>query len=194
MFVVPSPKKQTATWPDLRYWARPRRPERDRQVGADDRVRAHHVVLDVGDVHRAALAAHQPVRPAEQLRVERAHRRAARQRVVVAAVRRERVVVVAHRRGEPGRDRLLADAEVGRAADEALEEQLLGPRLEAGGTRASSGTSEPARSRSRSVVGRVRPSAISTAFATNSSCDGKRVMTCGPSAVTTTSSSIRAAE
>ena len=21
MFVVPSPKKQTATWPDLRYWA-----------------------------------------------------------------------------------------------------------------------------------------------------------------------------
>ena len=32
------------------------------------------------------------------------------------------------------------------------------------------------------------------AFATNSSVDGKRVITCGPSAVTTTSSSIRAAE
>ena len=32
------------------------------------------------------------------------------------------------------------------------------------------------------------------ALATNSSSDGKRVMTCGPSAVTTTSSSMRAAE
>jgi hypothetical protein len=31
-------------------------------------------------------------------------------------------------------------------------------------------------------------------FATNSSCAGKRVRICGPSAVTTTSSSMRAAE
>ena len=37
----------------------PRRPQRDRQVGADDRVRAHRAVLDAGQVHRAALAAEQ---------------------------------------------------------------------------------------------------------------------------------------
>ena len=164
MFVVPSPKKQTATWPDLRYWARPRRAERDRQVGADDRVRAHHVVADVGDVHRAALAAHQPVRPAEQLRVERAHRRAARQRVVVAAVRRERVVVVAHRRGEAGRDRLLPDAEMGRSPDEALEEQLLGPRLEEAAL-----LHRPVQREAGLRVGR-HDRRHQYAFATNSSC------------------------
>ena len=50
--------------------------------------------------------------------------------MVVAAVRRERVVVVAHRRAEAGGDRLLADAQVRRPPDEPLEEQLLGAGLE----------------------------------------------------------------
>ena len=52
----------------------------------------------------------------------------------MAAVGAERVVVVAHRGRDPGGDGLLADAEVGRAADEALEEQLLGADLEQAGT------------------------------------------------------------
>ena len=108
----------------------PRGAERDREVGADDGVRTHHVVVHVGDVHRAALAAEQAVRPAEQLGVERAHRRAAGQGVVVAAVRRERVVVVVHRRREPCRDRFLARPEVGRPPNEALEEELLRADLE----------------------------------------------------------------
>ena len=98
---------------------------------------------------------------------------------------------------EPGRDRLLADAEVRRPADEPLEEQLLGARLEAGGTRPSSGTAARRGLEVRGGgdgVGHVAVGDLSTALATNSSCDGNLVMTCGPSAVITTSSSIRAAE
>ena len=77
-----------------------------------------------------ALAAEQPCRTAEQLGEDRRHRHATGQRVVVAAIGAERVVVLAQRRGDAGRHRLLADAEVGRATDQALEEQLLGAHLE----------------------------------------------------------------
>ena len=116
--------------PGLAVLRGPRGPERDRQVRPDDRVRAHRVVLDAGQVHRPALAAEE-ARPApEQLGEDRRHRHAPGERVVVAAVGAERVVVVAHRRRDPGRHGLLADAEVGRAAHEALEEQLLGAHLE----------------------------------------------------------------
>ncbi len=50
--------------------------------------------------------------------------------MVVPAIRAQRVVVGAHRHAEPGGDRLLPDAEMGRAPDQPLEEQLLRPRLE----------------------------------------------------------------
>ena len=101
MLVVPSPKKQTATWPDFAVLRRPGRPERDRQVGADDRVRAHHAVLDAGQVHRAALAAEEAGPAAEQLGEDRRHRDAAGQRVVVPAVGAERVVVARASRRRP---------------------------------------------------------------------------------------------
>ena len=130
MFVAPSPKKQTATWPDRRYWADHAAPA---AIGRWAPTIAYDPImlwLDVGDVHRAALAAHQPAGATEQLRVERPHRRAAREGVVVAAIRREGVVVVAHRGREPGGHRLLADPEMRRTADEALEEELLRPLLE----------------------------------------------------------------
>ena len=48
----------------------------------------------------------------------------------MAAIRAERVVVGAHRPGKARRDGLLAVAEMGRAPDETLEEELLGPLLE----------------------------------------------------------------
>ena len=76
------------------------------------------------------MAAEQPRCPAEQLGEDRRHGHAAGERVVVASVGAERVVVLAQRSGNAGRHRLLADAEVGRPADQALEEQLLGTDLE----------------------------------------------------------------
>src|SRR4029077_4005799 len=79
---------------------------------------------------RSALAAEEARAAPEQFGEDRRHRYAAGERVVVPAVGAERVVVRAHRGGEPGRDGLLSDAEVGRAPDEPLEEELLRPDLE----------------------------------------------------------------
>ena len=108
----------------------PGRPDRDRQMGADDRVRPHRAVLDGGEVHGSALAAHQRALLADELEEHRLHRYAAGKRVVVAAVRAEGVIVFAHGGGEPGRDRLLADPEVRRPADQPGEEELVGALLE----------------------------------------------------------------
>ncbi len=141
MFVVPSPKKQTATWPDLRYWADQAAPS---AIGRWAPTIAYEPITPCSTLVRCIdppLPPRRPVAAAEQLGEDRRHRHAPGERVVVAAVGAERVVVLAHRRGDAGRDRLLADAEVGRAADQALEEQLLGADLEAAGTRPSSGTS-----------------------------------------------------
>ncbi len=155
MFVVPSPKKQTATWPGLAVLRGPGRAEGDRQVGADDRVRAHRAVLDAGQVHRAALAAEQARRPPEQLGEDRRHRHAPGQRVVVAAVRAERVVVGRaspprrRPRPPPGRRR------GGSCRARAPRRRAPGRGPRSTGTRPSSGTSG-AGSRGRCRRGRGR--------------------------------------
>ena len=99
MFVVPSPKKHVPR-PWRRLLRSPCRPARDGQMRADDRVRAQHAVLDRGQVHRAALAAHQPVVAASTRRAT-FHRRAARQGMGVAAVRAKGLVSLAHRDAAP---------------------------------------------------------------------------------------------
>jgi len=114
----------------LAVLGRPRGPERDREMRPDDRVGAHHPVLDAGQVHRAALATEQAGPAAEELGEDRRHGDPAGERVVVAAIRAERVVVAAHRRPEAGRHRFLAVAEVGRPADEPFKEELLGSDFE----------------------------------------------------------------
>ena len=58
----------------------------DRQMRADDGVGAHHAMLDRGQMHRAALAAHQAVVAQHQLAQHLLHRHAARQRVGMAAI------------------------------------------------------------------------------------------------------------
>ena len=113
--------------------ARLRRPggtRGDRHVGTDDRVGAHRTVRHVRQVHRATLAAADPVRASEQLRHQRTHRRPAQQRVHVTPVRAEHEVLGLERRGEAGGDGLLADPEVRGSLHEALEEQVLGALLE----------------------------------------------------------------
>src|SRR2546430_6215889 len=52
----------------------------DRQMRADDRVRAHHAVFGGGKMHGAALAAHQAVVALHQFAQHLLHRYAARER------------------------------------------------------------------------------------------------------------------
>ena len=100
------------------------------EVGADDRIAAHHPVFDAGEVHRAALAAHQAVRPSQQLRHDRGERDAAGDRVGVPPVGGERPVVVAHGGSEAGGDGLLPERQVAGALHQSLEEQVVGALLE----------------------------------------------------------------
>src|SRR5690606_40811604 len=96
---------------------RPRRAVRDREMRADDRVAAKHVVLDARQMHRAALAAHQARRVAHELAQDRGHRHAAHERVVMAAIRTEGVILGPHGDAEARRDSLLAEREMTRALD-----------------------------------------------------------------------------
>ena len=101
----------------------------DRQMRADDGVGAHHAVLGRGEVHGAALAAHQAVVALHQLAQHLLDRHAARERVGVAAIGAEREVAGLHRGGKAGRHRLLAEREVARALDQVLQEQIEGALL-----------------------------------------------------------------
>ena len=97
------------------------------QMSADDRVRAHGAMLDAGQMHRSALAAQKPAFASHQLTEYAGHRGAARQRVIVAAIGAERVVVGVHGAGETGRDGLLTQPQMARAFDQVLKEQIVGP-------------------------------------------------------------------
>ena len=129
MLVAPSPKNVSATClaPEL---GGVRGAERDRQTGADDRERAEQSRFDVGEVHRAADALAAAGRAAHQLGEARLHRNPARQRVAVPAIGDRQVVVGPHRRDRADRDGLLPLAEMGRALDQALHEELLHLLLE----------------------------------------------------------------
>ena len=112
------------------HLGRPGRAVRGAEVRADDGVGAHHALRDVGQVHRAALAAEDPVLPAEELGHRRPRIHAARERVRMATVGGERVVAGTQDRAEPGGDRLHAEREVRRALHEVLQEQVVGALAE----------------------------------------------------------------
>ena len=101
----------------------------DRQVRADDGVGAHHAVLLGGQMHRAALAAHQAVVALHQLAQHLLDRHAAGQRVGVAAIGAERQVALLHRHREARRHRLLAERQMARALHQVLQEQVEGALL-----------------------------------------------------------------
>src|SRR5713226_1431500 len=98
-------------------------------MSTDDRVGAHHAVLDAREMHRASLAFHEAALPPHQLAQHRHHGSAARERVMMPAVGAEGIVVPVHRRGESGRDRLLSEREMARALYEVLQEQIVGALL-----------------------------------------------------------------
>src|SRR6266550_627587 len=99
-------------------------------MGPDDSIGAHRAMLDIRQVHRSALAMEHAVAAPEQFRHGRRHRRAASERVAMAAIGAEGVVISPHRDGVASGDRLLTESEVARAAYEVLEEQLVGALLE----------------------------------------------------------------
>ena len=99
-------------------------------MSSDDGVGAHRAVLDAGEVHRAALSPHEPAFATHQLAEDADHRRAAGERVGVAAIGAEGVVVLPHRHREAGGDRFLAEREMARALHEVLQEEIIGALLQ----------------------------------------------------------------
>src|SRR6185369_9943924 len=80
-------------------------------------------------MHRAALAAEQSTLAAHQFAEHALHRRAARERMRVAAIRAERPVVGTHRHAERSGDRFLAKRQVARALDQVLQKEIVGALL-----------------------------------------------------------------
>ena len=103
----------------------------DRQLAADDAPAAQEVALDVEQVHRAAVAARDAGRLAEQLGHDAVRLGADGQRRAVVAVAREHVVAGLHRVDGADVGRLLADREMAVAADARAGVLLLRPLLEA---------------------------------------------------------------
>ena len=85
----------------------------------DDAARAEEPALGVDQVHRAAVAATQPILPAVDLGHDRLGVGAERDRVAVAPIRRHHLVARFHRRQRPDDRRLGAVGEVGVAPDHA---------------------------------------------------------------------------
>ena len=113
--------------------------QRDRHSGADDFVRPADARLLAGDMHRTGIAVARTVGAAKNLRHERLQLHAFRQRVAMAAVRRENRVSRREARANAGRDRFLADAHVNEAGNFALGELFLKALLDAPYTNARSG-------------------------------------------------------
>ena len=96
---------------------------------ADDGVGAHDAVLDRGQMHRAALAAHQPVVALHQLAQHLLDRNAARQRMGMPAIGAKAQVAFDHGAGKAGGHRLLAERQMAGALDQVLQEQIEGALL-----------------------------------------------------------------
>ena len=115
MLVAPSPKKLSATLRPALHLEADRRPDRDRQPGADDGVRADVALREVDQVHRAADAARAAGALAHQLGERGLGRHPERERLAVAAVGVRLDVAGAHRGDRADRDGLLALAQMRRA-------------------------------------------------------------------------------
>jgi hypothetical protein len=83
-------------------------------------------MLDGGQMHRPAFAAHKADVSQHKFAEQPFHRSAARKRVSVAAVRAERFVALLHRHAKSGRDRFLSERQMARALDHILKEKVVG--------------------------------------------------------------------
>ena len=129
-FSAPSPKKQTDDPAVPEQLRREPGARRDPHAAADDAVGAEDALLDVGDVHAAALAAGVAGLLPQQLGHHHAHVAALGDAVAVAAMGAGDRVVLAEGGADADGDRLLADVGVGGAAHDAFAVQLVRPVLE----------------------------------------------------------------
>ena len=129
---APSPKKQRTTWPCLRICAAQAAPVACGIPAATIPDVPRKPLDDVGEVHRAADALAEAVLAAVDLGHHRLRVGAARQRIAVAAVGREELVVGAERGHRPDDRRLGAVREMRVTADHTrmLDEGALDPLLE----------------------------------------------------------------
>ena len=130
MFVVPSPKKHTATCSVPRYCADQAAPFAIVRCAPMIAYEPSMLCFTLVKCIEPPLPRMRPDElPMSSPKICR-HRHAADQRVVVAAIGAERVVLRAHRRAEARGDGLLAERQVARALDEVLHEQVVGALLE----------------------------------------------------------------
>ena len=207
MFVVPSPKNATATWSVPRIWADHAAPFAMHEVRADDGVGAHHPLRRVGEVHRAALAAQDAVLPAQQLghaprrgpcRAPASARapgtwRTCSRPACIAAPNPVAIASMPERQVRRALHQVLQEQVVRALAHcrSSCSERYICSRTSCRSARRSSESSTAwATGGAEGVVG----SADQYSLATINSSQGNRVMTLQPSAVTTSSSSIRAAD
>ncbi len=95
----------------------------------DDGVGAHHAVLDRGQMHGAALAAHEAVVALHQLAEHLLDRHAAGERMGMPPIGAEGEVARLHGDRKAGRHRLLAEREVAGALDQILQKEVEGALL-----------------------------------------------------------------
>ena len=94
-----------------------RRAHRDRRAGADDAVGAEHALVDIGDVHRAALALAQAVLAAPDLLHHPVHVAALGEAMAVAAMGGDDLVALGQMLAHADGDGFLTAIEVREAGD-----------------------------------------------------------------------------
>ena len=105
-------------------------PQIERRAAADDAVRAHHALGQIGDVHRAALAAAQAVLAPEDLGHHGLGIAPLGDAVAVAAMRRRDAVLVVQVQADAHAGRLLAGVQMDETRDVAGREFLVNGVLE----------------------------------------------------------------
>ena len=124
----------------------------ERRAGADDAVRAEHPLRQVGDVHRAALAAAKPVLAAENLVHHAVDVAALGDAMAVAAMRGGDGVAVVEMHADADARRLLAGVKMHEAGDVAGGELVVHALLELADQRACGG--RPPEDRRAKAAGR----------------------------------------
>src|SRR5205085_8290417 len=94
-----------------------------------DLIRAHHAALDRGQMHGAALTAHEAVVALHELAQNLRHGHPAGKRMRVAPIGAEGKVAWLHGAGKSRRDRFLAEREMARAFDKVLQKKIIGALL-----------------------------------------------------------------
>ncbi len=131
MFVEPSPVKATLSFPVFLCCAASPAPTLMGKLSAHDRVRPDDALVEIGEVHRAALASAESAVTPEDLRERRVHRRSGRENRTVTAVGAGHGVSRREQGADPHRHSLLSLAQMSASSHEPRPEQAFHQILEA---------------------------------------------------------------